>query len=115
MVSAPCTTCPWRKTSTVGGDDIPRFDLDRMRGLLGTVGENDAFRPIMACHHSPDGDEFACAGYLAVEGMSNLNVRVLAAVGSIDMLAVYEAADGLDLWGDFESMLAAYERAHDAA
>lgn len=28
----PCPTCPWRKTSTVGGADIPGFKIEMMEG-----------------------------------------------------------------------------------
>gem|GEM_PF-7109181 len=38
----------------------------------------------MACHHSQDGKEIACKGYLAREGWSNLNVRVGAVTGQIE-------------------------------
>lgn len=111
--STPCPTCPWRRSSTVGGADIPRFDLDLMRGLVSTVGEGDALRPIMACHYSPCGAEYPCVGYVHVEGMTNLAVRIAAAQGRVDFPAVREACEGLDLWPDFRSMLAAYEAADE--
>lgn len=111
MSDQPCPTCPWRRSSTVGGADIPRFDLDLMRRLANTVGEGDALRPIMACHYSPCGAETACAGYVAVEGHHNLSVRLMAAQGVIDLLAIEDACCDLDLWGSFHEMLAAYEKA----
>lgn len=108
---APCSTCPWRKTSTIGGADIPGFSIELMRGLSDTVGEGDAFRTIMACHGSACGEERACSGYVAQEGDANLNVRVLAALGEIDIVGIREACDGLDLWPSFHEMLDAYEEA----
>lgn len=107
----PCPTCPWRKSSTVGGGDIPNFDLGLMRRLSNTVGEGDAFRPIMACHYSPCGGEHVCNGYAAIEGYSNLNVRMLASRGVIPLKAIWDACEGLDLWPSFKKMLAAYVKA----
>ncbi len=97
----------------MGGADIPNFDLALMERLSNTVGEGDAFRPIMACHHSKPDDEFPCAGYLAVEGESNINVRLLASRGEIDMRAVRSATASMDLWPDFHTMLNAYREAQD--
>ncbi|WP_018502921.1 DUF6283 family protein [Parafrankia discariae] len=107
----PCGTCPWRRSSTVGGADIPRFDLELMRGLVSTVGPGDDFRPIMACHHSTEGAETACRGYIAVEGFSNIRVRFANSTGRIPAAAIRDACDGLDLWPSFAEMLAAYEAA----
>lgn len=111
MSNIPCSTCPWRKASTVGGTDIPNFDIDLMRGLSSCVGRGDDFRKVMACHGSACGAETPCVGYLAQEGWSNLNVRMMAVDGRIDLLAIADACDGLDLWPSFDEMLAAYEEA----
>ncbi len=106
----PCPTCPWRRTSTVGGADIPGFDLAKMQNLACTVGEGDAFRVVMACHYSPEGDEYPCIGYVAVEGWSNLAVRLGVIQGRIPEGAL-DAADRHDMWPSFAAMLAAYEAA----
>lgn len=111
MTTTPCATCPWRKTSTIGGADIPGFSIDMMRGLRNTVGAGDEFRPIMACHGSACGAERHCVGYVAVEGYSNLAVRLAAIFGDVDLEGIWRDCDGLDLWPDFETMLAAYEAA----
>lgn len=108
-MTAPCPSCPWRVSSTVGGGDIPGFSIDLMRSLSNTVGPDDGFRPVMACHGSPEGGDRPCVGYLAVEGWSNLAVRVMAIQGRVDMHAVDEGSAGLELWGSFGEMLAAYE------
>lgn len=110
-MSAPCSTCPWRKSSTVGGADIPRFDIDLMRGLANTVGHGDDFRPIMACHNSACGAETHCIGYVYVEGYSNLAVRIAAIRSELDFHAIDAACEGLDLWSSFGEMLTAYEEA----
>lgn len=112
MTNVPCVTCPWRRSSTVGGADIPRFDIDMMRGLRNTVGDGDDFRPIMACHYSACGAETPCVGYVAQEGWSNLAVRLMALDGRIDIAAVLEACVELDLWPSFAEMLATYEAAN---
>lgn len=110
----PCVTCPWRKSSTVGGFDIPSFDIDLMRGLSNTVGRGDDFRPLMACHYSACGAETVCVGYVAQEGYSNLAVRIAAMEGRIDPEA-FGAGERHDLWPDFHTMLDAYEEAAAAA
>lgn len=112
--SAPCRTCPWRKTSTVGGFDIPGFDIEKMRGLRKTVGDGDDFRTVMACHYSPEGEEKPCIGYVHVEGYSNIFVRLLDSWGRIDLAAIDEACRGIEMWPSFGEMLAAYEAAHAA-
>ncbi len=111
MSAVPCSTCPWRRSSTVGGFDIPGFDIDLMRRLRSTVGPDDGFRTIMACHGSVCGADTPCVGYLAQEGWSNLAVRVAVIEGRIDLAAIDEACAGLDLWPSFDEMLAAYEAA----
>lgn len=112
--TVPCATCPWRKSSTVGGYDIPGFNICKMRGLRNTVGHDDAIRPMMACHYSPEGDERVCIGYVAREGWRNIAVRMQAITGKLDIGAVMDAAEGLDLWESFDEMLAAYEDAADS-
>jgi hypothetical protein len=112
-MNIPCPTCPWRRSSTVGGFDIPRFDIEKMRNLSACVGDGDDFRTIMACHYSPCGDEKPCVGYLHVEGYSNLNVRVLAIQGRIDLATIRQDCEGLDLWPSFGEMFAAHEEAAD--
>lgn len=112
MKNQPCATCPWRKSSTVGGADIPNFDIELMRGLSNTAGRGDAFRPVMACHYSPCGGESACVGYVAVEGYRNLNVRMLAIEGELDLGGIIDACAELELWSSFGEMLAAYEEAN---
>jgi hypothetical protein len=110
--TTPCPTCPWRKSNPPGGANIPGFRIELMRGLVNTVGKGDAFRPIFACHYSPCGEESVCVGYAAVEGYSNLSVRVMAARGKIPMRDILKACEGLDLWESFDEMLEAYEEAN---
>src|SRR5258708_802715 len=90
----PCKSCPWR----VDGDAsaIPGYNQQKAVGLLRTAsaGQGDGFRPIMACHNSTDENMHPCKGYLAREGWSNLNVRLLLAKGQIlNPSAVLEACE----------------------
>lgn len=103
MSAAPCPTCPWRRGSSA--DDIPNFDLAKARNLSCTVGDGDAFRTIMACHHSPEGGETSCRGYIAKEGWSNLSVRMAAIEGRIDIDSIVEASLDIDMFESFEEML----------
>lgn len=107
----PCRTCPWRRENPAGGELIPRFEQAMMDGLTNTVGEEDAFRPIMACHYSGE-DAFACRGYVAQEGWRNLSVRILASDGTIDVSRIMEACEKIDLYPDFTTMLRAYQEAN---
>jgi hypothetical protein len=99
----------------VGGADIPGFSIELMRSLSNTVGPSDAFRPIMACHGSACGAERPCAGYVAVEGWSNLAIRVMAAEKRLDVEGICADVEELEieLWPSFNEMLAAYEVAHE--
>lgn len=111
-MNEPCKSCPWRKSSTVGGADIPGFSIEMMRGLRNCCGEDDQFRPIMACHYSACGEERACVGYLASEeAYHNIAVKVGAAYGKYDWAAILKACDGIERWESFEDMLKAYEDA----
>jgi len=74
----PCKTCPWRMESTAVA--IPNYRHLQACELLQTcVGEGDAFRQVMSCHYSTPEEPFACKGYLAQAGWTNINVRILLA------------------------------------
>src|SRR5580692_1791651 len=105
----PCATCPWRvdKDAT----KIPRYSHHKACNLLNTVGREDDFRQIMACHHSTGTEseaEQVCRGYLAQAGDSNLNVRILAMTEK--MLWPGQIADAcveaeIELEPDYETVL----------
>lgn len=78
----PCKTCPWRvkNNATI----IPRYDHNKACDLTATVSRGDDLRPVMACHKSTDKTMIACKGYLAREGWSNINVRLMLLHGQID-------------------------------
>lgn len=102
----PCPTCPWRVDQDASV--IPGYCQDKAEGLLETVGKDDGFRQIMACHNSKDKRMIACKGYLAREGWSNINVRLLLMRGQIenpdDVLYACETV-GVELEPNYETVL----------
>lgn len=102
----PCPTCPWRVDQDASV--IPEYVQEKAEGLLCTVGRGDAFRQIMACHNSTDKKMIPCKGYLAREGYSNLNVRLLAIKGEVPNPAACANAcedGGIELEPDYETVL----------
>ncbi|AGZ61812.1 MAG: hypothetical protein AV945_gp05 [Phormidium phage MIS-PhV1B] len=64
-----CATCPWKKSTTVA--EIPNYTRDRHEKLANTIADETGNLskigcPIkmMACHHSSDGHEYECIGWL---------------------------------------------------
>lgn len=117
MCNKPCKTCPWRRSSKVGGEDIPRFDISLMRGLASTVpprgSDEDGFYQIMACHGSSERNRKSCIGYVAAVGYSNIHVRLLASRGELDLPAIDAETKNIELYKDFYTMLDDYEAYHD--
>jgi len=65
----PCPECPWRRDVEPG-----RFTAERFRALAHTA--YDMSMHIFACHKSPEGREFACAGFLLRSSAHNMSVRL---------------------------------------
>lgn len=107
----PCPTCPWRKSSAKGGGEIPNFSIELMRQLANTVAPQGSDvtwpRKVFACHSSKEGREYACAGYVAQEGATNVNLMMLG----IDVDQIKSNCSGIDLYENFHEMLADYESA----
>lgn len=83
----PCGTCPWRQDMTAA--DIPHFDLALAESLASTCPDAqgrgpDAGASLFACHTSRIGEEFVCAGWLAMVGRANVRVRLACRAGRID-------------------------------
>nr|CAH7226211.1 hypothetical protein VCHA53O474_240088 [Vibrio chagasii] len=112
----PCKACPWKRSSKVGGADIPNFDMDMMRNLAGTAPErgksDDDFRKIFACHDSKEGGECACAGYVARDGQHNISLRLLASKTNTPIQPIIERAEQEDLYNNFHEMFDDYEAAN---
>jgi len=68
-ISSPCSECPWRTDVPVG-----KFPPERFRTLARCA--EDMSGVLFACHKSPEGGEFACAGFLLQSGAHNLLVRL---------------------------------------
>lgn len=74
-----CDECPWRTDVKPG-----RFPPERFEKLRASV-EQGFGKPMFACHKSPEGQEFACVGYLlSDESHQNFAVRMAYASGRID-------------------------------
>lgn len=110
----PCPSCPWIKANPPTGELIPNFDIGMMRNLANTVppkgSEEGGFFNLMACHKSKEGEEFACAGYMATVGLRFNNMaRYFALRENVDVQSLFNNADKLDLYQDFYHMLEDYE------
>lgn len=64
-----CKTCPWKMSATIA--DIPNYDVDRHQKLIDTIADETGNlskigcpMKIMACHHSSNGHEYECIGWL---------------------------------------------------
>lgn len=111
MKTVPCQTCPWRLDATA--DDIPLYDPAAARALLNsTCGTGDGFRPVMACHGTPAGQEGPCIGYVASrDGCANLTVRLMALDGTIDLSGILDTCDPLNLHNTYAEVLEKLETA----
>jgi hypothetical protein len=94
----PCTECPWRRDVEPG-----RFPASRYRLLAGSSYDISAM--VFACHKSPEGREFACAGFLLRGAAHNLSVRMAAARGAYDFRAVQDG--GFPLFDNYRQMAVA--------
>jgi hypothetical protein len=65
----PCDECPWRRDVPTG-----KFRPQRFRDLA--ESSYDMARMMFACHKSPEGREFICAGYLLQSSAHNLTLRL---------------------------------------
>jgi hypothetical protein len=76
--SSPCAECPWRMDVAPG-----RFPADRFRDLAVTA--YDMAVDQFACHKSPQGREFGCAGFVLRGATHNLGARLAARAGRLDL------------------------------
>lgn len=60
--------------------------------------------PMFGCHKSPLGGEFACAGWLAVEGPNHIGVRLAVASGDLPAEALRPGEDWPALFASYEDM-----------
>lgn len=107
----PCASCPWRVDQDASV--IPGYNQGKACNLMNTVGNSDNFRPMMACHGSTEEEPRICNGYLAREGWTNINVRILLARRKVpnpnDVLRACKQS-GIELHQDYASVLAKLSR-----
>jgi hypothetical protein len=104
--SRPCDECPWRRDVKPGQFPATRYDaLENTHGADGQEAPYGA--PFFGCHKSPEGREFACAGWLAVEGYNHIGVRVAVAYGHFPGSALAPGEDWPELFGSYAEMAAA--------
>lgn len=68
-IKTPCNECPWRTDVEPG-----RFTAERYRVLAACA--EDLAHTVFACHKSPEGGEFACAGFLLQASIHNMSCRM---------------------------------------
>lgn len=73
----PCPECPWRTDVPTG-----HFPPERFAVLAHTA--YDISTVMFGCHQSPEGAEFACAGFMLKGAIHNLGVRFAIRDGRID-------------------------------
>jgi hypothetical protein len=108
VAGKPCASCPWRKEASA--DDIPNFSLDLAEKLAGTCPDHRDMGPdfgasVFACHQSKEGEEFACAGWLATVGERHPSVRLAVFQGRLDPASLEPGADWPDLHENYPQVL----------
>lgn len=68
-IRKPCAECPWRTDIEPG-----QFPPERFQVLADCA--SDLSTVVFACHKSPHGAEFACAGFLLQQSAHNLSCRL---------------------------------------
>ncbi|MBN3831906.1 DUF6283 family protein [Burkholderia sp. Ac-20344] len=104
----PCASCPWRRVA--GAADIPNFDLDLAEKLVDTRPDHRGMGPdfgasMFACHQSRQGEEFACAGWLAKVGHCHPAVRLAVTSGRLDPAALEPGVDWPALHESYQEVL----------
>lgn len=89
----PCAECPWRR------DALGQFTPERFIALAHTAYDMSMVQ--FACHKSPEGGEFACAGFLERGADHNLAVRLCYISGAYERL---DRSGGVDLVDDYREM-----------
>lgn len=114
----PCGECPWRLDTPPGQFSAARYaalantspgPTPRVVGpaAAAAVARQWIDAPLFACHKSPEGSEWACAGWLASGAADHhLGVRVAVATGRLDRAALRPGPGWPALFGDFEEMAA---------
>jgi hypothetical protein len=104
----PCASCPWRKDGTA--TDIPNFSMQLAEDLADTCPNEQNIGPelgakMFACHQSKPGEEFACAGWLAVVGSAHPEVRLSVFRKELDPAALQPGVDWPELHESYPEVL----------
>jgi len=107
-IAKPCPGCPWRvdKDAT----HIPNFSLEKAEGLAQTSPCERGFGPsytdnMFACHQSKEGEEFACAGWLATVGSEHPRVRLAVATNRLPHWALRPGEGWPELHSTFQQVI----------
>jgi hypothetical protein len=102
-VHRPCDECPWRRDAPAGRFAACRYDA--LRETAGAPGREAGLQaPIFACHKTADGQDRACASWLAVVGVDHLGVRLAVATGLLSPDALLPKVGWPDLYGSYEEL-----------
>lgn len=105
----PCVECPFRRDAEPGQFTTCRYDA--LRDTVGAPGrEQPIGAPIFACHKTTEGQDQACAGWLAVCGHSHIGVRLAVAQRRLPPEALAPAADWPELFDSYDEMAATQGR-----
>jgi hypothetical protein len=75
--TSPCAECPWRK-------DIPPGQFSPLRFIALAHTAYDMAMAQFACHKSPPGLEFGCAGFVLRGATHSLGARLAASRGTLE-------------------------------
>ena len=113
----PCPECPWRRDTPPGQFPAHRYEALRATApTKGPYGREEAglSDPMFACHKSAEGQEIACAGWLAVCGVDHLRVRVAVAMRELPACALRPGEDWPALFETYDEMAAAQGAEEDS-
>lgn len=100
----PCVNCPFRTDVEPGEFPHERYAVLRESCRHEQTVQAPIGAPMFACHKSPEGGEFCCAGWLAVEGHNHIGVRLAVACGELPPEALSPRADWPELFDTYEAM-----------
>lgn len=104
----PCRACPWVEGRAAA--DIAHFDPERAECLSATSPDAEGTgpeigAPMFACHESREGEEFACAGWLATQGSAHPGVRLAVMSQRLDPASLAPKPDWPALHPTFAAMI----------
>lgn len=117
-LDGPCVRCPWRKDAPPGQFEQSRYEALRATSVIaperGATAAAILSQPMFACHMSPPGGAWLCAGWLVVAARAgNVPVRLALAAELLPEEAVLPRGDWPELFGSYEEMAARQGRPDD--